>query len=89
MARTGLNEIVFSRDVSLSIRSDNAPELMEGLVKNMSKYLGIQQVATGDHNPRGNVICESVNQALGAVLRKLSNSEYAHIKGILPSLQFT
>jgi len=89
MTRTVLNETIFSRNVPLSIRSDNAPELIQGLVIKMSKYLGIQQVVTGDHNPRENAICERANQTLGAVLRKLSNSEYAHIKEILPSLQFT
>ena len=31
-----LNEIIFSRGVPLSIRSDNAPELMQGLVKKVS-----------------------------------------------------
>ena len=61
---------------------------MQGLVKKVSTYLGIQQVVTGGHNPRGNAICESANKALGAMLRKLSNTEYDHIKEILPSLQF-
>ena len=88
MANVVLNEIIFSRGVSLSIRSDNAPELMQGLVKKVTKYLGIQQVVTDGHNPRGNAICERVNQTLGAMLRKLSNSEYGHIKEILPSPQF-
>ena len=88
VANVVLNEIIFSRGVPLSLRSDNAPELMQGLVKKVSKYLGIQQVVTSGHNSRGNAICERVNQTLGAMLRKLSNTEYDHIKEILPSLQF-
>ena len=88
VANVVLNEIIFSRGVALSIRPDNAPELMQGLVKKVTKYLGIQQVVTGGHNPGGNAICERVNQTLGAMLRKLSDLEYGHIKEILPSLQF-
>ena len=61
---------------------------MQGLVGKMTKYLGIEQIVTGGHNPRGNAICERVNQTLGAMLRKLSDTEYANIKEILPSLQF-
>ena len=53
VANVVLNEIIFSRGVPLSIRSDNDPELMQGLVKKVTKYLGIQQVVTGGHNPRG------------------------------------
>jgi len=88
VTRILLNEIIFSMGVPLSIRPDNAPELLEGLVKKVSKYLGIQQEVTGGHNPRGNAICERVNQTLGAMLRKLSNPEYDHIKEVLPPLQF-
>ena len=62
---------------------------MQSLVGKMTKYLGIEQIVTGGHNPRGNAICERVNQTLGAMLRKLSDTEYANIKEILPSLQFT
>ena len=88
VASVVLNEIIFSRGVPLSLRSDNAPELMQGLVGKVTKYLGIEQIVTGGHNPRGNAICERVNQTLGAMLRKLSDTEYANIKEILPSLQF-
>ena len=58
VVRIVLNEIIFSRGVPLSISSDNTPELMQGLVQKVSKYLGIQQVVTGGHNPRGNAICK-------------------------------
>ena len=88
VASVVLNEITFSRGVPLSLRSDNAPELMQGLVGKVTKYLGIEQIVTGGHNPRGNAICERANQTLGAMLRKLSDTEYANIKGILPSLRF-
>ncbi len=57
VARTILRRIVFERGVPLSLRSDNAPELMKGVVKNICSYLNIQQIVTGGHNPRGNAIC--------------------------------
>ena len=88
VAQTLLDAIIFSRGVPEIIRSDNAPELMQGAVMNICKYLGIQQIVTGGHNPRGNAICERVNQTLGAMIRKLSDSEYKTLAEILPSLQF-
>ena len=83
-----LNSIIFSRGVPEIIRSDNAPELMQGVVMDICKYLGIQQIRTGGYNPRGNAICERVNQTLGAMIRKLSDEEYQNLSQILPSLQF-
>ena len=59
----------------VSLRSDNAPELMQGVVRDINKYLSISQVTTGGHNSRGNAICERVNQMIGAMLRKCSDSK--------------
>ncbi len=70
-----LRRIVFERGVPLSLRSDNAPELMKGLVKtNICAYLNIQQIVTGGHNPRGNASCERANQTVGNMIRKLSDN---------------
>jgi hypothetical protein len=89
VARTILRRIVFERGVPLSLRSDNAPELMKGLIKKICSYLNIQQIVTGGHNPRGNAICERANQTLGNMIRKLSDKEYTLIKThALPALQF-
>ena len=52
-----LKRIVYANGVPKQIRSDNAPELMQGIVRQLCAYLDIAQVVTGGHNPRGNSIC--------------------------------
>jgi len=78
VAKTIIKNIIFQRGVPLSLRSDNAPELssVTGAVSAICKYLNINQIRTGGHNPRGNAICERVNQSLGAMIRKLNDYEY-------------
>jgi transposase InsO family protein len=73
--QTIMRRVVFERGVPFSIRSDNAPELMKGIVKQLCAYLNITQIVTGGHNPRGNAICERANQTLGAMIRKLNDHE--------------
>jgi hypothetical protein len=51
--------------------------------------LNIEQITTGGHNPRGNAICERVNQSIGSMIRKLTDHEYKSLNTLyLPSLQF-
>ena len=83
-----MKRIIFSRGVPDELRSDNAPELMQGIVRQVCQYLDISQLVTGGHNPRGNAICERVNQTLGAMIRKLSDLDYKHLKSFLPSFEF-
>jgi hypothetical protein len=64
-----MKRIIFLRGVPDEWRSDNAPELMQGIVRQVCQYLDINQIVTGGHNPRGNAICERVNQTLGAMIR--------------------
>jgi len=47
------------------LRSDNTPELMQGIVRRGCEYLNIAQIVTGDHNPRDDAMCEGMNQTLG------------------------
>jgi hypothetical protein len=68
VVQTIMRRIVFERGVPFSIRSDNAPELMGGIVKQLCNYLNVTQMLTGGHNPRGNAICERANQTLGAMM---------------------
>ena len=65
-----LNGLISLKGVPLTLRSDNAQEFVEGIVKELNTYLCIDQVKTGGYNPRGNSICERVNQTIGSVLRK-------------------
>ena len=89
VARTILRRIVFERGVPISLRSDNAPELMKGVAQKICAYLNIQQIVTGGHNPRGNAICERANQTVGNMIRKLSDKEYSSIKThAIPAFQF-
>jgi len=89
VARTILRRIIFERGVPISLRSDNAPELMKGIVHKICAYLNIQQIVTGGHNPRGNAICERANQTVGNMIRKLSDKEYSSLKThAIPAFQF-
>jgi hypothetical protein len=91
VAKTILRNIIFQRGVPRSLRTDNAPELssLTGAVSAICEYLKIDQIRTGGHNPRGNSICERVNQSLGSMIRKLSDQEYKQLKNIaLPAFQF-
>ena len=83
-----MRRIIFERGVPFSIRSDNAPELMRGVVQQLCSYLNISQILTGGHNPRGNAICERSNQTLGAMLRKLDDQQYKNLKFFIPAFQF-
>ena len=83
-----LSSVIFTNGIPDIIRSDNAPELMQGVVADICKYLGIQQIPTGGYHPRGNAICERVNQTLGSMIRKLTDEEYRHLPDILPSMQY-
>jgi hypothetical protein len=91
VAKTILRAIIFQRGVPRSLRTDNAPELasLTGAVSAICEYLKIDQIRTGGHNPRGNSICERVNQSIGSMIRKLSDQEYKQLKTIaLPAFQF-
>jgi hypothetical protein len=88
VCQTIMKRIIFSRGVPDELRSDNAPELMQGIVRQVCAYLDIAQIVTGGYNPRGNAICERVNQTLGAMIRKLSDLDYKDLKKFLPSFEF-
>jgi hypothetical protein len=91
VAKTILKYIIFQRGVPRSLRTDNAPELssLTGAVSSICVYLKIDQIRTGGHNPRGNSICERVNQSLGSMIRKLTDQEYKQMKTLaLPAFQF-
>jgi hypothetical protein len=47
-----MKRIIFSRGVPEEPRSDKAPELMQGIVRQVCAYLDIAQIVTGGHNPR-------------------------------------
>jgi hypothetical protein len=89
VAAVVLKHIILSRGVPMSLRTDNAPELMRGAVEVICQFLNIEQITTGGHSPRGNAICERVNQIIGAMIRKLSDHEYKNLGTLyLPSFQF-
>ena len=88
VCRAIMKHIIFSSGVPDELRSDNAPELMQGIVRQVCQYLDITQIVTSSHNPRGNAICERVNQTLGAMIRKLSDLDYKDLKDFLPSFEF-
>jgi transposase InsO family protein len=90
VSRALLSGLVFVKGVRvpLEFRSDNAPELMSGLVSAMSHYLGVEQITTGGYNPRGNAIVERFVHYLGHMLRIASNDEYNNLKDYLQCIAF-
>ncbi len=65
VSRALLSGLVFVvKGVPLEFRSDNAPELMSGLVAAMNRYLGVEQITTGGYKPRGNAIVERFTHTL-------------------------
>jgi transposase InsO family protein len=88
VANALITGLIFQRGVPVCLRSDNAPELMQGVVRDINLYLNIQQITTGGHNPRGNAICERVNQMVGSMLRKCSDAQYKNVKTYLPAMAF-
>ena len=88
VARALLSGLVFVKGVPLEFRSDNAPELMSGLVAAMNHYLGVEQITTGGYNPRGNAIVERFMHTLGHMLRIASNDEYNNLKDYLQCIAF-
>jgi hypothetical protein len=82
VCQTIMKRTIFSRGVPNELRSDNAPELMQGIMRQVCQYLDIAQIVTGGHNPRGNAICERVNQTLGSMIRKLSDLDYKDLKNV-------
>jgi transposase InsO family protein len=88
VCQTIMKRIVFSRSVPNELRSDNAPELVQGIMRQVCQYLDIAHIVTGGHNPRGNAMCERINQTLGSMIRKPSDLDYKDLKKILPSFEF-
>lgn len=88
VAQAILNNVIFLKGVPTVLRSDSAPELVAGIVRDINKYLGISQVQTGGYNPRGNAICERANQTIGAMLRKCEDRHYKNVKNYLPAMAF-
>jgi hypothetical protein len=88
VSRALLSGLVFVKRVPLEFRSDNAPELMSGLVSGMNHYLGVEQITTGGYNPRGNTIVERFMHTLGHMLRIASNEEYNNLKDYLQCIAF-
>ncbi len=59
---------------------------MQGIVRQVCEYLSIVQIVTGGHNPRGNAMCERVNQTLGwGNDPDLSDLDYKDLKIFLSS----
>lgn len=88
VARALLNGLVFIKGVPLEFRSDNAPEFIKGVVAAMNHYLGVEQITTGGHNPRGNANVERFMHTLGHMLRVASKDEYNNIQDYVPCMAF-
>ncbi len=62
VCQTIMKRIVLPRDFPDELWSDNASELMQGMVRQVRQYLDIAQIVTGGHKtPHSNAICERVN----------------------------
>ncbi len=65
-----------------------APEFVKGVVSAMNRYLGIEQITTGSHNPRSNAVVERFMQHLNGCLTKCDDSQYKNMKDFLPAIAF-
>ena len=54
----------------------------------MNRYLGIEQITTGSHNPRSNAVVERFMQHLNGCLTKCDDSQYKNMKDFLPAIAF-
>jgi hypothetical protein len=88
VARALLTGLIFQKGVPLSFRNDEAPEFVRGVVAAMNRYLGIQQITTGSHNPRSNAVVERFMQHLNACLSKCDDSQYKNMRDFLPAIAF-
>jgi transposase InsO family protein len=88
VARALLTGLIFQKGVPLSFRNDEAPEFVRGVVAAMNRYLGIQQITTGFHNPRSNAVVERFIQHLNACLSKCDDSQYKNMRDYLPAIAF-
>jgi hypothetical protein len=88
VANALINGLIFMRGVPICLRSDNAPELMQGIVRDINSYLKIDQITTGGHNPRDSAIFERNNQMIGAMLQKCTDAQYKNVKDYLPNMAF-
>jgi hypothetical protein len=87
--RALLSELVFVKGVPFEFRSDNAPELMSGLVSAMNHYIGSNKsplvVTTLEVTPSSS---DSFMYTLGRMLRIASNDEYNNLKDYLQCIAF-
>jgi transposase InsO family protein len=74
VARALLTGLIFQKGVPLTSHNDEAAELVEGTVAAMNSYLGIQQITTGEQNPRSNAVVERFMQHLTACLTMCDDS---------------
>ncbi len=88
VARALLSGLILQKGVPLSFRNDEAPEFVKGVVSAMNRYLGIEQITTGSHNPRSNAVVERFMQHLNECLTKCDDSQYKNMKDFLPAIAF-
>ena len=88
VAKALLTGLIFQKGVPLLFRNDEASEFVHGVVAAMNRYLGIDQISTGGHNPRSNAVVERFMQTLNGMLRKCSDQEYKDIKTFLQAMAF-
>jgi transposase InsO family protein len=88
VARALLTGLILQKGVPLSFRNDEAPEFVKGVVTAMNRYLGIEQITTGSHNPRSNAVVERFMQHLNGCLMKCDDSQYKNMKDFLPAIAF-
>ena len=68
------------------IHSDQGPEFINGLFRNLSKISGVKQTRTTPYHPSGNGQTERFNRTLISMLRTLTDTEKSNWKQSLPKL---
>jgi hypothetical protein len=88
VAKALLTGLTFQKGVPSTFRNDEASEFVHGVVAALNRYLGIDNITTGGHNPRGNSTVGRFVQTLNACLRKCSDRECKNIGPHLQAIAF-
>jgi transposase InsO family protein len=89
VAKALLTGLTFQTGAPLAFRNDEASEFVKGVVSAMNRHLGVDNVTTGGHNPRGNATVERFMQTLNAALRKCSDKECKEIGPCTQAIAFS
>jgi len=83
-----LERIVFRFGIPRVIHSDDAPELIGKVVRDLEQRLGTTHRKTHGYHPEGNSVCERVHDFVGQCFRLATDDEYQRPKQLLQRIRW-